>query len=263
MARFGLVRYCCWEQMFNYCIAKAVDFFGLPSARGIYEKALESLPDKYFREMCLRFAELEVKLGELDRARAIYGHASQMCDPRVDAAFWKLWHDFEVRHGNEETFKEMLRIKRSVQAQYNSDTGFLSQQMLAANRAAAATKGKGAKAGAAVPLAKPSMTFISGGKTMNGKKVKEDEAAAAAAKAVPVNPEEIVMDDDDEFDDDNDGNDGDNVDAMSEDEKKVVGVGVAQEGKEPVVATAPPAKTAFVGAKDRFKAAKTDEASAQ
>ena len=37
----------------------------------------------FFREMCVRFADLERKLGEIDRARAIYMHASQMADPRV------------------------------------------------------------------------------------------------------------------------------------------------------------------------------------
>ena len=35
------------------------------------------------REMCTRFAELERKLGEIDRARVLYMHASQMADPRV------------------------------------------------------------------------------------------------------------------------------------------------------------------------------------
>ena len=68
--------------------------------------------------MCVKFAEMERRLGEIDRARAIYGHASQFCDPRVDAVFWKKWEAFEVQHGNEDTFKEMLRIKRSVQAQF-------------------------------------------------------------------------------------------------------------------------------------------------
>ena len=33
--------------------------------------------------MCVRFADLERKLGEIDRARAVYMHASQMADPRV------------------------------------------------------------------------------------------------------------------------------------------------------------------------------------
>lgn len=35
------------------------------------------------RAMCLRYAQLETKLGEIDRARAIYSHGSQMSDPRV------------------------------------------------------------------------------------------------------------------------------------------------------------------------------------
>ena len=37
----------------------------------------------FSREMCIRFADLERKLGEIDRARAVYMHASQMADPRV------------------------------------------------------------------------------------------------------------------------------------------------------------------------------------
>jgi pre-mRNA-splicing factor SYF1 len=61
---------------------------------------------------------MERRLGEIDRARAIYGHASQFCDPRTSPEFWKKWESFEVQHGNEDTYKEMLRIKRSVQAQY-------------------------------------------------------------------------------------------------------------------------------------------------
>ena len=40
--------------------------------------------------MNIRFAEMETKLGEIDRARAIYSHASQMCDPRVTAEFWQV-----------------------------------------------------------------------------------------------------------------------------------------------------------------------------
>lgn len=39
--------------------------------------------------MCVRFAELERKLGEIDRARALYMHASQIADPRVSVAHVK------------------------------------------------------------------------------------------------------------------------------------------------------------------------------
>merc|ERR1712051_387077 len=81
-------------------------------------------------DMCLRFSDMETKLGEIDRARAIYGHCSQMCDPRVNAKFWNTWKDFEVRHGNEDTLREMLRIKRSVEHQYNTQVNMMSAQML-------------------------------------------------------------------------------------------------------------------------------------
>ncbi|KAG0174800.1 pre-mRNA-splicing factor syf1 [Apophysomyces sp. BC1034] len=107
-------------EMFQFYIAKATESFGVMSAREIYERAVEELPDKDVRIMCLKYAELERKLGEIDRARAIYGYASQFFDPKSHPDFWKVWREFEVQHGNEDTFKEMLRINRSVQAQYPS-----------------------------------------------------------------------------------------------------------------------------------------------
>ncbi|KAI4170761.1 MAG: hypothetical protein LQ343_004723 [Gyalolechia ehrenbergii] len=117
--------------MFDFYITKSASNFGLTSTRPIYERAVATLPDKEARDMCVKFAEMERRLGEIDRARAIYGHASQFCDPRTTPAFWSKWEAFEVQHGNEDTFKEMLRIKRSVQAQYNTDVNFIASQALA------------------------------------------------------------------------------------------------------------------------------------
>jgi pre-mRNA-splicing factor SYF1 len=123
--------------MFNFYITKSASNFGLPSTRPIYERAIAALPDKDARDMCLKFADMEKRLGEIDRARAIYGHASQFCDPRTSPGFWQKWESFEVQHGNEDTFKEMLRIKRSVQAQYNTDVNFIASQALARSQAQA------------------------------------------------------------------------------------------------------------------------------
>ncbi|XP_050473166.1 pre-mRNA-splicing factor syf1 homolog isoform X2 [Bombus huntii] len=117
-------------EMFNIYIKKAADIYGVPKTRQIYEKAIEVLNEDNTREMCLRFAEMETKLGEVDRARAIYAHCSQICDPRVASNFWQIWKEFEVRHGNEDTMREMLRIKRSVQAMYNTQVNMMSAQML-------------------------------------------------------------------------------------------------------------------------------------
>lgn len=110
--------------VYEVYVKKAQEFFGVAKVREVYESAIEApeaeaLSNKDTRELCLRYAMLEKKLGEVDRARAILVHASQFADPRTDKAFWTEWNQFEVQHGNEDTFREMLRIKRSVGASYS------------------------------------------------------------------------------------------------------------------------------------------------
>lgn len=128
-------------ELFEFYITKSASNFGLTSTRPIYERAIAALPDKDAAGMCVKFAEMERRLGEIDRARAIWGHASQFCDPRVNADFWRKWEAFEVQHGNEDTFKEMLRIKRSVQAQFNTDVSFIAGQAVARQQEMAANGG--------------------------------------------------------------------------------------------------------------------------
>jgi len=65
---------------------------------------------------------IEKKLGEILRTRAILVHISQFCDPsksEFNDSFWAIWEDFELSHGNEDTFAEMMRTKRSVSARYS------------------------------------------------------------------------------------------------------------------------------------------------
>ena len=78
----------------------------------------------------MHYADMERKLGEIDRARALYIHCSQMCDPKSNKKFWEQWKEFEIQHGNEDTVREMLRIKRSVQAAYNVEFNFMTAQMV-------------------------------------------------------------------------------------------------------------------------------------
>lgn len=209
--------------MFNIYIKKAAEIYGLPRTRQIYEKAIEVLPEENSRLMCVRFAEMETKLGEIDRGRAIYAHCSQMSDPRITADFWQTWKEFEIRHGNEDTMREMLRIKRSVQATYNTQVNMMAAQMINSTSGVEVPSGKDsmrmleAKAAAAmaamqsnggmqaataaaasVGAPKPSASnimFVRG------------ETQGLADKDKVVNPDEIDIDDDsdenaDEIDDD-------------------------------------------------------------
>ncbi|XP_014663513.1 PREDICTED: pre-mRNA-splicing factor SYF1-like [Priapulus caudatus] len=169
-------------EMFNIYIKKAAELYGVTHTREIYEKAVDVLSDEPAREMCLRFADLECKLGEIDRARSIYSHASQICDPRVAPKFWQTWKEFEVRHGNEDTVREMLRIKRSVQAVYNTQVNFMSAQMLAASGSQATVADLSIGGGV--------------GQDMNDMRMLEQRAATLAAESLkdqPKKPDKGIM----------------------------------------------------------------------
>lgn len=192
----------CCTQIFTIYIAKATSNYGLPATRPIYERALEILPDKQTAEMCLRFASMERKLGEIDRARAIYAHASQFCDPRVLPKFWQEWNTFEIETGSEDTFREMLRIKRSVQAQFNTEASYLAAQMAAKQSGVDAEAGEAAPPADAMAAAErqaaggvKAPAFVSAKQSTN---VRVEEAAARPAAAQGNEDEIHISDDEDE-----------------------------------------------------------------
>ncbi|PYH96296.1 pre-mRNA splicing factor Syf-1 [Aspergillus ellipticus CBS 707.79] len=195
-------------EMFEFYITKSASNFGLTSTRPIYERAIAALPDQEAKEMCLKFAEMERRLGEIDRARAIYGHASQFCDPRTNAVFWQKWEAFEVQHGNEDTFKEMLRIKRSVQAKYNTDVNFIASQAIARTQQRAregakdddqeGTDAAAERADAMAALerqARAPVGFVAASTGPEGGN-RPPPAGQEQEPAAPVNPDAIDLDDD-------------------------------------------------------------------
>ena len=101
-------------------IAKTIKYLGVTATRDVYQEAIAALDDDATAKLCLDFAKMESSLQEIDRARAILMYGAQLADPRRNPEYWATWHDFEVANGNEETFREMLRIKRSVQASFST-----------------------------------------------------------------------------------------------------------------------------------------------
>ena len=109
-------------EIFSVYIAKTAEYFGITKTRSIYERAFEILQGKEFVEIGLRFSKLERKLGEIDRARAIYQHMSQFWNPQIKEIqdkFWNVWEKFEIYHGNEDTYKEFMKYKRTVEMRYS------------------------------------------------------------------------------------------------------------------------------------------------
>ena len=100
---------------------KAQEYLGVAKMRALFEQAFtEILVPRDIIEIGLHFALLERKLGEIDRARAIYMYIAEYCDPRIaeQQTFWESWYEFEVYHGNEDSYSDMMRIKRTVQTVY-------------------------------------------------------------------------------------------------------------------------------------------------
>jgi len=215
-------------EVFNIYLRKAAEIYGVTRTRQIYEKAIEVLGESESREMCIRFAEMETKLGEIDRARAIYGHCSQMCDPRVTADFWQNWKDFEVKHGNEDTLREMLRIKRSVQATYNTQVNMMASAMMQSSGTGTVSdlapgltlglkddmwrlEAKGmesdVKGGETTAPAKQNIMFVRG----------ETQSKAVEESQTSANPDEIDIESDEEEDDEAEG------DSVDQSEQPVIG----------------------------------------
>lgn len=101
-------------------IAKTMKYIGITATRTIYERAIPALEDTPAAKMCLDYAKMEASLQEIDRARTAYTFGAQLADPRANPEYWGEWHEFEVSHGNEETFREMLRVKRGVQTAFSA-----------------------------------------------------------------------------------------------------------------------------------------------
>ena len=105
--------------MYRLYIRKAEQLVGATKTRAIYERALKELGDADCKALCLDFAQMERKLGEVDRARALMQFGSQFADPRRDPGYWAAWRGFEEAHGNENTFRDMLRVQRSVETAFS------------------------------------------------------------------------------------------------------------------------------------------------
>lgn len=143
------IEICRKSDLFKIYLRSMMKLVDIVKIRSIYEEAISSLDNRNARTFCLEYASLEEGLGEIDRARTIFSYCSQMCDPRVDKDFWKIWADFEQRFGGLETIDEMLRIKRSIEAlfpkpEYLSDIAIESATIAKAmeNKALEAGKDK-------------------------------------------------------------------------------------------------------------------------
>ncbi|EUD66070.1 hypothetical protein C922_03540 [Plasmodium inui San Antonio 1] len=111
-------------KFYKVFISKVSKSYGVHKAREAFEEAIQTLNDDDAREICLLYIDMEYKLNEYDRVRALYIYTAQFTNPSVHMSFYQDWREFEALHGNEHTFRDMIRIKRSVLSLFsNSRSG--------------------------------------------------------------------------------------------------------------------------------------------
>eukprot|EP00977_Amphora_coffeiformis_P003661 scaffold710_cov171-Amphora_coffeaeformis.AAC.30 len=199
----------------RYAGTKTTKHLGITSTREIYQDAVDNLKDKDAAKICIDFAKMETTLQEYERARAIYAYGAQMADPRRMPEFYKAWHEFEIDYGNEETFREMLRVKRSVEAafstvNYNAKglneavenlTDEQAMQMIASREGVDIEANAQKSVHKFVPATKRTPAAASledvEARVAKIRKIAGEESTAAAATTAPVDKE---VQDDDEID---------------------------------------------------------------
>ncbi|SBS88767.1 pre-mRNA-splicing factor SYF1, putative [Plasmodium ovale] len=101
-------------KFYKVFISKVSKSYGVHKARESFEEAIQTLRDDDAREICLLYIDMECKLNEYERVRALYIYTAQFTNPATFPNFYQDWREFEALHGNEHTFRDMIRIKRSV-----------------------------------------------------------------------------------------------------------------------------------------------------
>lgn len=178
------------RKVYAIYIRSALEYFGVARTRHAYEHCINAdLLEDDARAFCLEYARFEQNIGEIDRSRAILTHGSQFADPRRHSEYWKQWKQFEIDHGNEDTFREMLRIKRSVAATF-------AQQYYNFTAAPAVEKPEAGE------NAMAELEKAQGEGTGSLKGFVKAAAADEGEKVEPENPDEIDLGDDDDEEDD-------------------------------------------------------------
>jgi len=95
-------------------VSCARHFEGPTGVRAVFMDAMNELKGPPALQLATYFADTEVELGEVPRARAILTHAAQhLASPVADEPFWIRFEDFEGKYGTSETFQEIIRIRRA------------------------------------------------------------------------------------------------------------------------------------------------------
>ncbi|CDK24727.1 unnamed protein product [Kuraishia capsulata CBS 1993] len=129
-------------ELYKIYTTKAIELLGPNFARQIFEQAYVDIPVStpgFAETVIVGFAFLEAELKQLTRAREIFKQGAEMVSLATRKIYkdeqrellWNKWKQFELEFGDEESYKQMLRLKRRIEEKMGkSVTELLSQSGL-------------------------------------------------------------------------------------------------------------------------------------
>ena len=100
--------------LWQTCIERSKEYLGPESSRSLYEQCIQTLPNSKAIVFVIDFAKTEESLHENGRARAALKYGAHLLPPGRNTQLWEFWNEFELRHGDKSSYKEMLRMKREL-----------------------------------------------------------------------------------------------------------------------------------------------------
>ncbi|SMN19627.1 similar to Saccharomyces cerevisiae YDR416W SYF1 Member of the NineTeen Complex (NTC) that contains Prp19p and stabilizes U6 snRNA in catalytic forms of the spliceosome containing U2 [Maudiozyma saulgeensis] len=115
-------------QLWDLALERTKSHFGLEMARPLYEECITTIPRDKATEYVMSFANLEVALGEVVRAREVLRYGANLLPPLRNEPLWKYWEEFEITNGDKEKYKDMLKFKKKLDEEMKVNTEQVSQE---------------------------------------------------------------------------------------------------------------------------------------
>ncbi|KAH3900325.1 uncharacterized protein SCODWIG_01701 [Saccharomycodes ludwigii] len=112
--------------LWNHLLKLSKSHLSLDITRSLYEECLLSIPNSKCADFIIDFAKLEIAVNEFTRARAILKYGVQLASVLTFAKVWDFWREFELDHGDRNTFKDILKLKRSTEEKFVIETEKIS-----------------------------------------------------------------------------------------------------------------------------------------
>lgn len=115
-------------QLWRMCISKAKSTLGPSVARELYQECIQVLPNPKAVEFVIKFSNFESSIGETIRAREILAYGAKLLPPSRNIELWDSFEIFELKHGDKETYKDMLKMKKLLDSDMVIDSEGVSQE---------------------------------------------------------------------------------------------------------------------------------------